>query len=67
MRGVISAMLDTVEPLITHTPRWMAELMGYEGLWPLRGVPKIDLKIHQNNYGNYECRDLIHVGIPYGW
>ncbi|KAF8227704.1 hypothetical protein L208DRAFT_1295270, partial [Tricholoma matsutake] len=26
----------TVEPLITHTPRWMAQGMGYEGLWVMR-------------------------------
>ena len=23
----------TVEPLITHTPRWTAQGMGYEGSW----------------------------------
>jgi hypothetical protein len=41
--------------------------MGYEGLWPLRGVLKIDLKNCRNNYGNYECGELIHVEIPHGW
>jgi len=27
----------TVEPLISHTPRWIARAMGYERLWVLRG------------------------------
>jgi hypothetical protein len=36
----------TVEPLITHTPRWTAQGMGYEGLWVSRGMLKIDLKIY---------------------
>ena len=27
----------TVEPLLTHTPRWMARAMGYGGLWVMRG------------------------------
>jgi len=34
----------TVEPVITHTPRWMAEAMGYYGSWLSRGGLKIDLK-----------------------
>ena len=29
--------LCTVEPLIGHTPRWIARAMGYERLWVLRG------------------------------
>jgi len=28
---------STVEPLISHTPRWIARAMGYERLWVLRG------------------------------
>ena len=27
----------TVEPVLTHTPRWMARAMGYWGLWVMRG------------------------------
>jgi len=27
----------TVEPLMSHTPRWIAQAMGYERLWVLRG------------------------------
>jgi len=27
----------TVEPLISHTPRWIARAMGYERLWFYRG------------------------------
>ena len=34
----------TVEPLLTHTPRWTARAMGYEGLWANRGMVKIDSK-----------------------
>jgi len=26
-----------VEPLISHTPWWMARAMGYEGSWVLKG------------------------------
>ena len=58
-RHTSTEVFTTVEPLITHTPRWMAELMGYEGLWPLGGVLKIDLKNLRNNYGNYECGEVI--------
>jgi len=29
--------ISTVEPLISHTPRWIARAMGYERLWVLRG------------------------------
>ena len=34
----------TVEPVITHTPQWMAEAMGYYRSWLSRGGLKIDLK-----------------------
>ncbi|KAF8811961.1 hypothetical protein BYT27DRAFT_7088348, partial [Phlegmacium glaucopus] len=27
----------TVEPLLTHTRRWMAQGMGYGRLWVMRG------------------------------
>ena len=33
-------LLSTVEPLLTHTPRWTARAMGYEGLWANRGMVK---------------------------
>ena len=36
--------LSTVEPVITHTPRWMAQAMGYYRSWLSRGGLKIDLK-----------------------
>ena len=29
--------LATVEPALTHTPRWMAQAMGYERLWAIAG------------------------------
>ena len=35
---------DTVEPFLTHTPRWSPKCMGYQGLWVRRGMPKIDSK-----------------------
>ena len=35
---------DTVEPLLTHTPRWSPKCMGYQGLWVRRGMLKIDSK-----------------------
>ena len=31
----------TVEPLINHTPRWMAQGMGYQRLWLWGGRLKI--------------------------
>ena len=31
-------IMYTVEPLLTHTPRWMARAMGYGGLWVMRGM-----------------------------
>jgi hypothetical protein len=34
----------TVEPVITHTPRWMVGAMGYYRLWVLMGMLKIDSK-----------------------
>jgi hypothetical protein len=35
---------STVEPVLTHTPRWMAQAMGYYRLWLSRGGLKIDSK-----------------------
>jgi len=32
----------TVEPLLTHTPRWTARAMGYERLWANRGMVKFE-------------------------
>ena len=29
--------VGTVESLISHTPRWIAQAVGYQGLWALRG------------------------------
>jgi len=34
--GLDMTRTDTVDSLITHTPRWMAKAMGYEGLWGTR-------------------------------
>jgi len=31
----------TVGPLITHTPRWTAQAMGFQGLWVYGGGKKI--------------------------
>ncbi|KAF8811548.1 hypothetical protein BYT27DRAFT_7221402 [Phlegmacium glaucopus] len=39
--------MSTVEPVITHTPRWMAQAMGYYRLWVWRGMLKIGSKNHQ--------------------
>ena len=36
---------STVEPLLTHTPPLQIRAMGYEGLWPIRVVLKIDKKL----------------------
>ena len=38
---------NTVEPLLTHTFRWIAQGMPYEGLCVQRGMLKIDSKNHQ--------------------
>ncbi|KAF8231189.1 hypothetical protein L208DRAFT_1061442, partial [Tricholoma matsutake] len=42
----------TVNSLITHTPRWTLQAMGYEGVWGLRMVlkkgPKKSGKIGKN-------------------
>ena len=35
---------NTVEPLLRHTPRWMAQGMPYEGLCLSRDTLKIDSK-----------------------
>jgi hypothetical protein len=37
----------TVEPVITHTPQWMAQAMGYYRLWAWRGMLKIGSKNYQ--------------------
>ena len=42
-----SIIISTVEPLVTHTPRWTAQGMRYEGLCIWRGMLKIGLKNHQ--------------------
>jgi hypothetical protein len=34
----------TVDSLMTHTPRWTPQAMGYEGVWGLRNVLKIGPK-----------------------
>ena len=40
----------TVDSLLTHILRWMPRAMGFEGVWGLRIVLKIDTKIFQKNY-----------------
>ena len=45
--NVIGLFLATVETVITHTPRWMAQAMGYYRLWVWRGMLKIGSKNHQ--------------------
>ena len=37
----------TVEPLLTHTPLWMARAMGYERLWEVMDYER--LLLVQNN------------------
>jgi len=62
-------MLYTVEPLISHTPRWIARAMGYERLWVLRGQfgCKFQFGSGQNLWGmggygfRYESFDCIHI------
>ena len=49
------SILITVEPLITHTPRWTAQGMRYEGLCVWRGMitkswKKIRKKLDVLNY-----------------
>ncbi|KAH9484772.1 hypothetical protein JR316_0001674 [Psilocybe cubensis] len=39
--------IDTVEPLLTHTSRWTAQGMGYQGLWVSGGMLKTGLKIRE--------------------
>ena len=36
------SLSNTVEPLLTHTPRWTARAMGYERLWANRGMVKFE-------------------------
>jgi hypothetical protein len=36
------ALYSTVEALLTHTPREQLQAMGYEGVWSLRMLLKID-------------------------
>jgi hypothetical protein len=58
---------DTVNSLITHTPRWTLQAMGYEGVWGLRMVlkmgPKKSGKIGKNQkkisnvfWGRFGCQ-----------
>jgi hypothetical protein len=42
----------TVELLITHTPPWMAQAMGYYRLWVSKGVLKIESKKSPKNRKN---------------
>ena len=39
--------MNTVETVITNTPRWMAQGMGYDRLCVTRGMLKIDAKNHK--------------------
>ena len=34
---VIHRSSTTVEPLLTHTPRWMAQAIGYKRIWGMKG------------------------------
>jgi len=45
IEGGDHAHLTTVDSLLTHTCRWTAQTMGYEGSWALRGMLKIENKI----------------------
>ena len=44
----------TVNSLITHTPRWTAQGMGYEGVWALRAGPKMTFEKLRKNQDNSE-------------
>jgi hypothetical protein len=44
----------TVKPLLTHTPQWTAQAMGYQGLWVVRVTPKIDLKNCEKSWKTQE-------------
>ena len=48
----IITLSRTVEPLLTHTPRWSPKSMGYQGLWVRRGMLKIDSNNSQKNTKN---------------
>ena len=37
----------TVDSLLTHTCRWTAQGMGYQGVWTLRSEPKYHSKNHE--------------------
>jgi hypothetical protein len=37
-----NSTLGAVETLITHTPRWTAQAMGYKRVWLDRSILKID-------------------------
>jgi hypothetical protein len=45
LAGVMwSRLPTTVDSLLTHTLRWTPRAMGFEGVWGLRIVLKIDTK-----------------------
>ena len=48
-----SLIPDTVRPLITHTPWWMAQAMGYYRLWVLKGMLKIESKKNHEKIMKY--------------
>ena len=52
-------IIDTGEPLLTHTSRWSPKCMGFQGLWVRRGYAKNRLKKSQKNLKKYEKKEMI--------
>jgi hypothetical protein len=53
--------MNTVDSLITHTPRWTAQGMGYEGVWALRAEPKISFKKLRKNQKKLEEKFCVFI------
>jgi hypothetical protein len=45
LRPIYNTSCTTVNSLLTHTSPWTLQAMGYEGVWGLRMVLKIDPRI----------------------
>ena len=44
---LVDAFSYTVEPVLTHTPRWTVRAMGYYRSWVSTGMLIIDSKNHE--------------------
>jgi hypothetical protein len=57
-------IINTVEPLITHTRRWTAQGMGYKGSWVLRGNFWCKQRFGRpGNYGLWEVMGYKKYGL----